>query len=148
MFATLGSVLLLRMSAKDFAQLMLSVGRQLFLPTITVTSVLPMAFVMNYCGATGPLGLAFAGSGALFPLAIVSTMARDRPATFVFKIGHAAAPKEDNGRPNSPYWFESEGMSRPCHAFVIVGDRFPIRALAGVAGHSFALVADGIESPL
>jgi lactate permease len=67
MFATLGSVLLLRMSAKDFAQLMLSVGRQLFLPTITVTSVLSMAFVMNYCGATGTLGLAFAGSGTLFP---------------------------------------------------------------------------------
>jgi L-lactate transport len=67
MFATLGSVLLLRMSAKDFAQLMLSVGRQLLLPTITVTSVLSMAFVMNYCGATGTLGLAFAGSGVLFP---------------------------------------------------------------------------------
>jgi len=67
MFATLGSVLLLRMSVKDFAQLMVSVGRQLFLPTITVASVLSMAFVMNYCGATGTLGLAFAGSGALFP---------------------------------------------------------------------------------
>jgi L-lactate permease len=67
MFATLGSVLLLRMSARDFAKLMLSVGRQLLLPTITVTSVLSMAFVMNYCGATGTLGLAFAGSGVLFP---------------------------------------------------------------------------------
>jgi L-lactate transport len=67
MFATLGSVLLLRMSIKDFAALMLAVGRQLFLPTITVTSVLSMAFVMNYCGATGTLGLAFAGSGVLFP---------------------------------------------------------------------------------
>ena len=67
MFATLGSVMLLRMPARDFAQLMLSVGRQLLLPTITVTSVLSMAFVMNYCGATGTLGLAFAGSGVLFP---------------------------------------------------------------------------------
>ncbi len=26
-----------------------------------------MAFVMNYCGATGTLGLAFAATGALFP---------------------------------------------------------------------------------
>jgi lactate permease len=67
MFATLGSVLLSRMALKDFARLMLSVGRQLLLPTITVTSVLALAFVMNYCGATGTLGLAFAGSGALFP---------------------------------------------------------------------------------
>jgi lactate permease len=55
------------MALKDFARLMLSVGRQLLLPTITVTSVLALAFVMNYCGATGTLGLAFAGSGALFP---------------------------------------------------------------------------------
>lgn len=67
MFATLGSVLLLRMSPRSFARLMLSVGRQLLLPTVTVTSVLSMAFVMNYCGATATLGLAFAGSGVLFP---------------------------------------------------------------------------------
>jgi L-lactate transport len=67
MFATLGSVLLLRMPPRAFARLMQSVGRQLFLPTVTVTSVLSMAFVMNYCGATATLGLAFAGSGVLFP---------------------------------------------------------------------------------
>jgi len=67
MLATLGSVLLSRMPLKDFGRLMLSVGRQLLLPTITVTSVLALAFVMNYCGATGTLGLAFAGSGVLFP---------------------------------------------------------------------------------
>jgi len=29
--------------------------------------VLALAFLMNYCGATATLGLAFAGSGALFP---------------------------------------------------------------------------------
>ena len=43
-------------AARDFARLMLSVGRQLLLPTVTVTSVLSMAFVMNYCGATGHPG--------------------------------------------------------------------------------------------
>jgi L-lactate transport len=67
MFATLGSVLLLRMPALSFVRLMQSVARQLILPTVTVVSVLSMAFVMNYCGATATLGLAFAGSGVLFP---------------------------------------------------------------------------------
>jgi L-lactate transport len=67
MFATLLSALLLRMPLPAFARLLLAVCRQLFLPTVTVTAVLGMAFVMNYCGATATLGLAFAASGRLFP---------------------------------------------------------------------------------
>jgi L-lactate transport len=67
MFATLLAALLLRMSPVAFGRLLLSVCRQLFLPTLTVTAVLAMAFVMNYCGATATLGLAFAASGKLFP---------------------------------------------------------------------------------
>jgi L-lactate transport len=67
MLATIGSVLWLRMSAKSFARILVNVCRQLFLPTITVTSVLSMAFVMNYCGATATMGLAFAASGPIFP---------------------------------------------------------------------------------
>ena len=67
MFAALLSALVLRMSPLAFGRLLLSVCRQLFLPTVTVTAVLGMAFVMNYCGATATLGLAFAASGRLFP---------------------------------------------------------------------------------
>ena len=67
MFATLLSALLLRMPLAAFARLLVAVCRQLFLPTVTVTAVLAMAFVMNYCGATATLGLAFAASGTLFP---------------------------------------------------------------------------------
>jgi L-lactate transport len=67
MFAALLAALLLRMSPLAFGRLLLSVCRQLFLPTVTVTAVLAMAFVMNYCGATATLGLAFAASGVLFP---------------------------------------------------------------------------------
>jgi L-lactate transport len=67
MFAALLSALLLGMSPPAFGRLLLSVCRQLFLPTLTVTAVLAMAFVMNYCGATATLGLAFAASGMLFP---------------------------------------------------------------------------------
>jgi L-lactate transport len=67
MFAALLSALLLRMPLLAFARLLLAVCRKLFLPTLTVTAVLGMAFVMNYCGATATLGLAFAASGRLFP---------------------------------------------------------------------------------
>ena len=61
------SAVLLRMKPEAFFRLLGSVSRQLFLPTVTVTAVLAMAFVMNYCGATGTLGLAFAATGFLFP---------------------------------------------------------------------------------
>jgi L-lactate transport len=67
MFATILSALLLRMSPLAFGKLLLGVCRQLFLPTLTVTTVLAMAFVMNYSGATATLGLAFAASGKMFP---------------------------------------------------------------------------------
>jgi len=67
MLATLLSAPILRMRLRTFLLLLISVSRQLFLPTVTVTAVLAMAFVMNYCGATGTLGLAFAATGAMFP---------------------------------------------------------------------------------
>jgi lactate permease len=67
MFSALLAALLLRMSPAAFGRLLLSVCRQLFLPTLTVTAVLAMAFVMNYSGATATLGLAFSASGRLFP---------------------------------------------------------------------------------
>jgi L-lactate transport len=67
MFATFLSAIVLGVSPLAFGRLLLSVCRQLFLPTLTVTAVLAMAFVMNYCGATATLGLAFAASSVLFP---------------------------------------------------------------------------------
>lgn len=67
MFACLLSAAALRVGFRKFFVLLAHVSRQLFLPTVTVTSVLAMAFVMNYCGATGTLGLAFAATGVVFP---------------------------------------------------------------------------------
>ncbi|HTB98316.1 MAG TPA: L-lactate permease [Terracidiphilus sp.] len=67
MVATLLSALAFRMRPVAFARLLLGVTRQLLLPTVTVTSVLAMAFLMNYCGATATLGLAFAATGPIFP---------------------------------------------------------------------------------
>lgn len=67
MVATLLSALVLGVSPLRFARLILMTARQLILSTATIVSVLALAFLMNYCGATATLGLAFAATGALFP---------------------------------------------------------------------------------
>lgn len=57
-----------RMSSGVFLdRILFTVARQLLLPTLTVASVLGVASLMNYCGATATLGLAFAATGRLFP---------------------------------------------------------------------------------
>lgn len=67
MAATLLSAICLKMQPQHFLRILVSVVRTLLLPTVTVTSVLAIAFLMNYCGATATIGLAFAATGALFP---------------------------------------------------------------------------------
>ncbi|MEO6910450.1 MAG: lactate permease LctP family transporter [Edaphobacter sp.] len=67
MIATLLSAICLRMKLRDFTKVLIGVMRQLYLPTVTVTSVLAIAFLMNYCGATATLGLGFSATGAMFP---------------------------------------------------------------------------------
>ena len=67
MCATFAAAFLLQYKLATFLRLLLSVCRQLLLPIFTVAAILSMAFVMNYCGATATLGLAFAASGAAFP---------------------------------------------------------------------------------
>jgi lactate permease len=67
MVASLLSAAFLRMRPGRFGRVLVAVLRQLRLPTATVVSVVGIAFVMNYCGATATLGLAFAATGALFP---------------------------------------------------------------------------------
>ncbi len=67
MVATLLSVVCLRVSPARFGRVLMAVVKQLRLPTATVSLVLAVAFLMNYCGATATLGLAFAASGRAFP---------------------------------------------------------------------------------
>ena len=67
MAATLASALFLRVSLRTVGQVLVATSRQLVLPVTTVISVLGMAFLMNYSGATATLGLVFAASGPLFP---------------------------------------------------------------------------------
>jgi len=67
MFACVLSAIFLRMRPAAFAWVVLTSARQLALPILTIATVLSMAFVMNYSGATGTLGLAFAATGVAFP---------------------------------------------------------------------------------
>ncbi len=65
--AALLAAAVLRVSWKEFARAFSKTVRQLLLPELTIAAVLALAFLMNYCGATATLGLAFAATGALFP---------------------------------------------------------------------------------
>jgi lactate permease len=56
------------LSVRQFRRVFVVTVRQLLLAELTYAAVLGLAFLMNYCGATGTLGLAFAATGALFPV--------------------------------------------------------------------------------
>jgi L-lactate transport len=67
LFAALLSAVVLRMPVARFARVFMKTVRQLLLAELTIASVLALAFLMNYSGATATLGLAFAATGVLFP---------------------------------------------------------------------------------
>jgi len=67
LFAAISAAILLRMSLRKFAEVFAHTVKQLALAELTMAAVLAIAFLMNYSGATGTLGLAFAATGASFP---------------------------------------------------------------------------------
>ena len=67
LFAALASAAVLRMRWRDFLSVVAATFRQLRKAELTLACVLGLAFLMNYCGATATLGLAFAATGAAFP---------------------------------------------------------------------------------
>ncbi len=67
LFASVVSALVSNMSLSGFLDVLKAVAQKLIAPTATVASMLALAFVMNYSGATGNLGLAFSATGRLFP---------------------------------------------------------------------------------
>ena len=67
LIACLLSALFAGLSPSRFIRVFLSTLKQMFLPLVTIASVLGLAFLMNYSGATATLGLTFAGTGVLFP---------------------------------------------------------------------------------
>jgi L-lactate transport len=62
------SVICLRVPPSKCALIFWKSLRQLGVPAVTFASVLGLAFLMNYSGATATLGLAFAATGSLFPI--------------------------------------------------------------------------------
>jgi L-lactate transport len=67
LFAVLASAVVLRVSPSRLLRMIVNTARQLLLPLVTISSVLALAFLMNYSGETATLGLAFSATGVLFP---------------------------------------------------------------------------------
>jgi len=67
MIAALASIPILGMSLQQARKVMIGTAKQLSFPILTIASMLALAFVMNYSGATATLGLAFTATGRLFP---------------------------------------------------------------------------------
>jgi L-lactate transport len=61
------SALVLGMSPVKFVKCFARTAKQLALAELTIASVMGLAYLMNYSGATGTLGLGFAATGAAFP---------------------------------------------------------------------------------
>ncbi len=67
LLACLLTALVLRVRRELLRKVLRDTAGQLAKPILTVASVLALAFLMNYSGATATLGLAFAATGAAFP---------------------------------------------------------------------------------
>jgi lactate permease len=67
MFATFLTALFFGIGPGRYLKIMGATFQQLSKSILTVASVLGLASLMNYCGATGTLGLAFAATGPFFP---------------------------------------------------------------------------------
>jgi L-lactate transport len=55
------------LSLAQFGSVLRHTAKQLALAELTLAAVLGLAFLMNYSGSTGTLGLAFAATGVVFP---------------------------------------------------------------------------------
>jgi lactate permease len=67
MFATIAASAALRVSPSKFLSALAATFVQLKFSLLTMASVLALAFLMNFSGATTTLGLAFAATGVAFP---------------------------------------------------------------------------------
>ena len=67
MFSSIAAALFLRLSIGKFFRVVAATAKQLVYAMVTLAAVLALAYLMNYCGATATLGLAFAATGVVFP---------------------------------------------------------------------------------
>jgi L-lactate transport len=67
LFAAILSAIFLGMSPARFGRVFTSTVKQMLIPELTIASVVGLAFLMNYCGATSTMGLALTATGVMFP---------------------------------------------------------------------------------
>jgi L-lactate transport len=67
LYAVFATAILLRVRPGKLIHWIWLTMKQLALPTLTIFSVLALAYLMNYSGATATLGLTFAATGVVFP---------------------------------------------------------------------------------
>jgi lactate permease len=67
LFAAILAAIIAGLKPGQFARVLGHTAKQLAKAEVTLAAVLGLAFLMNYSGATGTLGLAFAATGAMFP---------------------------------------------------------------------------------
>jgi lactate permease len=67
LIAAILSSMVAGLSPAQFGRVLRHTAKQLALAELTLAAVLGLAYLMNYSGATGTLGLAFAATGVMFP---------------------------------------------------------------------------------
>jgi L-lactate transport len=67
LIAAILSSMVAGLSLAQFGGVLRHTAKQLALAELTLAAVLGLAYLMNYSGATGTLGLAFAATGVMFP---------------------------------------------------------------------------------
>jgi lactate permease len=67
LFSVLVAAMILRVSPGKLLSYTGATAKQLALPLLTISSVVALAYLMNYSGATTTLGLVIAGTGSMFP---------------------------------------------------------------------------------
>lgn len=67
LMASLCSMVVLKLSFGNYVGILAETGKKLFTSLVTIGSVLGLAYLLNFCGATATMGMAFAATGAIFP---------------------------------------------------------------------------------
>jgi lactate permease len=67
LMASLASMFVLRLPPGRYVAILGATGKRLFASLVTIASVLGLAYVLNFCGATATMGLAFSATGGVFP---------------------------------------------------------------------------------
>jgi L-lactate transport len=67
LLASLASMVVLGLPFGKYIDVLMETGKRMFLSMVTIASVLGLAYLLNFCGATATMGLAFSATGAVFP---------------------------------------------------------------------------------